>query len=62
MQDNSMLSISEAAKRLNVSVDTVRRRLTAGELKGHKFGRAWRIQVSDLNAYIHASSVSVITP
>ena len=41
-------SISEAATRLNVSVDTVRRRLREGALSGERDSRGhWRIDLSD---------------
>ncbi len=45
------VSIQEAAERLGVSADTVRRRLKRGELKGERVktpqGFVWRIEVTD---------------
>lgn len=45
------VSKSEAASRLGVSVDTIERRLKAGELKGHKEprpqGYRWMIELPD---------------
>jgi len=45
------VSLSEAAQRLNVSTDTVRRRLLKGELKGTQEptpqGYRWKIELPD---------------
>jgi len=45
------VSMTEAAERLNLSVDTIRRRLTKGELKGNKEstpqGYRWRIDIPE---------------
>ena len=40
---NNRLSITQAAEHLNVSTDTIRRRLKAGELEGEKAGRTWQV-------------------
>ena len=42
------LSVEEAAEILGVHIDTLRRWLREGEIKGEKFGRLWRIRESEL--------------
>lgn len=41
------VSLSEAASRLGVSVDTVRRRLKSGELAGRQVGRRTLVSLPD---------------
>ena len=49
---SSYLTTSDVAKRLDVSLDTVRRWLRSGELKGSPFGRAgYRIEDADFQAF-----------
>jgi len=51
---SSYLTTSDVAKRLNVSLDTVRRWLRSGELKGSPFGRAgYRIEVADFQEFFN---------
>jgi excisionase family DNA binding protein len=48
------LTTSDVATRLGVSLDTVRRWLRSGELKGTPFGRAgYRIEDADFQAFLH---------
>lgn len=50
----SYLTTSDVANRLNVSLDTVRRWLRSGELKGSPFGRAgYRIEVADFQEFFN---------
>ena len=50
----SYLTTSDVATRLGVSLDTVRRWLRSGELKGTPFGRAgYRIEDADFEAFLH---------
>ena len=50
----SYLTTSDVATRLGVSLDTVRRWLRSGELKGTPFGRAgYRIDDADFQAFLH---------
>src|SRR5258707_3511229 len=50
----SYLTTSDVAKQLGVSLDTVRRWLRSGELKGTPFGRAgYRIEDADFQAFLH---------
>ena len=51
---SSYLTTSDVATRLGVSLDTVRRWLRSGELKGTPFGRAgYRIEDADFQAFLH---------
>ncbi len=50
----SYLRTSDVATRLGVSLDSVRRWLRSGELKGTPFGRAgYRIEDTDFQAFLH---------
>src|SRR6266699_5757563 len=50
----SYLTTSDVATRLGVSLDTVRRWLRSGELKGAPFGRAgYRIDDADFQTFLH---------
>ncbi len=50
----SYLTTSDVAKRLDVSLDTVRRWLRSGELKGSPFGRAgYRIEDADFQEFFN---------
>ncbi len=42
------LSVEEAAKALGVHVETIRRWLRDGTIKGIKFGRLWRIKKTEI--------------
>jgi excisionase family DNA binding protein len=48
--DDELLTVDEAATLLKVDVETVRRWLRSGHLRGLKFGRMWRIPASALLA------------
>jgi len=57
IQDENMvltdlLTPDEAAKILKVNVRTVTNLIRAGELRGVKIGRVWRIREEDLQAFI----------
>lgn len=43
------LSIANAARRQDVSQETIRRMIDRGELKAHKFGKSIRIKITDLD-------------
>jgi len=47
-----LLTPDEAAKILKVNVRTVTNLIRAGDLKGVKVGRVWRIREEDLEAFI----------
>ena len=52
----TMLSLEEVAYRLNVSVQTVRRLIDSGQLRGVKVGKQWRVRQEDLDDYIRRMS------
>ena len=60
-----MVSLPEAAQRLGVSVDTVKRRLRRGELKGRQDprpqGYTWLIEMPDSQADCMADSNATST-
>jgi len=45
-------SVSQLAKRLNVSTRTARRIIEDGALKAHRIGRQWRVFEEDLQDYL----------
>lgn len=47
-----LLTVEDAARRLNTSEASVRRWLRNGELTGIQVGGEWRIERADLEAYI----------
>ncbi len=49
-----MLTIREAAERLKVSDDTIRRRIKSGELPAYKPTRKYVIKQSDLNTFLES--------
>jgi excisionase family DNA binding protein len=52
----------EVAARMRVSTDTVFRLLRSGRLNGRKFGKQWRIDRRDLDAYLKSNGATVSTP
>lgn len=50
-----LLTVEQAAGRLQVSTKTIRRRIRDGSLKAHSIGRLWRIRPEELEAFIVAS-------
>lgn len=50
-----MLSLPEVAECLDVSLSTVRRRVVEGRLRVHRIGRAVRVSMPDLEAFLSAS-------
>lgn len=51
------LKIAEAAELANVSTKTIRRAITAGELRAYAVGRAHRIERDDFEAWFRANPV-----
>ena len=47
-----VLTVSDAAQRLKVKANTVRRLIQEGELIGFKVGQQWRVEERDLSAYV----------
>jgi excisionase family DNA binding protein len=60
------LTLAEAAEKLSVSIDTVRRRLHRGELIAKeeitRFGKAWRVKLEDVPSPQHSATQGVPTP
>lgn len=50
--DLARLTIPEAARRLGVSPDTIRRRIKSGELAAVLFAGKYRIAVADVDALL----------
>ncbi len=52
--DDRWLKVTEIAERLQVHVETVRRWLRAGDLKGRDFGgrTGYRVREADLQAFL----------
>ncbi len=47
-----LLSIAEAAERLNIKEDTLRKWLKEGKIKGIKLGKLWRIREEEIEELI----------
>ena len=48
---DGLLTIREAAERLSVHRETIRRAIKAGELPAQRTGRDWRIEVAALDRF-----------
>ena len=52
-----LLTVEQAAERLQMHPDTVRRLLRGGQLPGRKLGpRQWRVSADALRAYMEGSA------
>lgn len=51
-EESGMITTTEAARRLGMSDQTVRRLITTGELPAYRFGRQYRVSEVDLRAYL----------
>lgn len=58
---NEMLTVEEAAKRMNMSARHVRRLVAERRIAHHRFGRSVRLAPTDIDAYIAAGRVEPIT-
>lgn len=47
-----LMTLTDAAEFLAVSVDTVRRRVADGSIPGYRVGRAIRVSADDVWAYV----------
>lgn len=50
--DPEFLNVAEVAQALHVGVKLVRRKIAAGEIPHHRFGRHVRVARADLDAYV----------
>ena len=58
-----LFSVGDAAAYLGVSASTVRRRIAAGALRAHRWGRRWIMWRADLDRYrAQATSTRVLPP
>ena len=51
--DEKRLTVAEAAKELNVGIETMRRYIRTGVFTGAKIGRAYLIRESDIKKFVH---------
>jgi excisionase family DNA binding protein len=59
--NDEALTVREAAQRLKVNEDTVRRWLTTGKLRGNRLGATragWRIPAREVERLIHGESAT----
>jgi excisionase family DNA binding protein len=59
MPEPKLLTVEEAAKILRVDPKTVYRLISDNELKAALIGRVYRIDVKDLDDFIHKSKIKV---
>ena len=45
---DGLITVAEAAKRLQLSIEQVRRKLREGKLRGHRVGNQWFVEQSDI--------------
>jgi excisionase family DNA binding protein len=58
-----LFSVGDAAAYLGVSASTVRRRIAAGALRAHRWGRRWIMWRADLDRYrAQATSTRALPP
>jgi excisionase family DNA binding protein len=58
-----LFSVGDAATYLGVSASTVRRRIAAGALRAHRWGRRWIMWRTDLDRYrAQATSTRALPP
>jgi excisionase family DNA binding protein len=58
-----LFSVGDAAAYLGVSASTVRRRIAAGALRAHRWGRRWIMWRADLDRYrAQATSPRALPP
>lgn len=53
MSQDQLLTLQQAADRLQISMSTIRRLIKAGKLQAVQIGRNLRIRPADLEAYIN---------
>lgn len=52
MTEDELLTPQEIAKRYRISAQTVRRHIASGKLAGERFGKQFRVRLSDLEKFI----------
>ena len=53
--DETWYTVEEISEMLKLNVETIRRNLQRGHIRGAKFGKVWRISSSDLQDFIDAA-------
>jgi excisionase family DNA binding protein len=53
-----LFTVSEAAKRLSMHPETVRAYLRSGAIRGVKTGRAWKVEETEIAAYVERNRVA----
>lgn len=48
IETRGMITVAEAAKRLHLSIEQVRRKLREGKLKGQRIGNQWFVDESEI--------------
>ena len=48
-----LLTTREIADKLKLNVETVRRKLRAGDIPARKIGRLWRVDDTELQRYVN---------
>ena len=56
MSQDQLLTLQQAADRLQISMSTIRRLIKAGKLQAVRIGRNLRVRPADLEAYITAGA------
>lgn len=55
MEEKEFYSVDELAEKLNVNPQVVRRQITEGTLKCHRFGKQIRISQADVDAFLQST-------
>ncbi len=55
------LTITQVSIKLGVNIETVRRWLFKGQLKGFKAGKQWRVRRHDLSEFIKSNTKTEVT-
>ena len=51
------VDLAHVANMLSVSVKTIRREIDRGELRALRIGRAWRVRVTEIDAYLKRKEI-----
>ena len=52
------VDLARVANMLSVSVKTIRREIDRGELRALRIGRAWRVRVTEIDAYLKRKEIT----
>jgi len=51
-----MFTVEQVATQLNLSVNTIRRYVKSGKIRGSKLGKSWRISAEQIKDFIEKNS------